>query len=198
VITESHRVEQADLPLGLVWRAATELFAHGWEKEARVYAERALAELRQRPDSIDRETMNIRQDAYAVLRRYDDAVHWFQEMARRYPVNAHAHRVMAMPFQVASGDTAGALALVDSIRTQPLSTYPRFHANSNRGRLLYYGAQILSLLGRKEQAVALLREALNNGARIAAPPDEYHDLRLQWFWEPIRDYPPFQELVRLR
>jgi hypothetical protein len=40
--------------------------------------------------------------------------------------------------------------------------------------------------------VALLREALNNGQRLG--PDE----PLEWYWAPIRDHPPFQELVRIR
>jgi len=61
-----------------------------------------------------------------------------------------------------------------------------------RGTPMYYGTQVLSLLGRKDQAVAMLRQAVNNGARLG--PDE----PLQWYWEPIRDYPPFQELVRIR
>jgi hypothetical protein len=38
----------------------------------------------------------------------------------------------------------------------------------------------------------MLREALNNGWRLV--PDQ----PLQWFRAPIRDYPPFQELVRMR
>jgi hypothetical protein len=88
-------------------------------------------------------------------------------------------------------DTAGALALVDSARTQPLTAF----AGSGwdvKGAPLYYGAHIFSLRGRGDEAVALLREALNNGWRLGA------DEPLQWYWAPIKDHPGFQELVRVR
>ena len=88
------------------------------------------------------------------------------------------------------GDTTGVLALVDSARTQPLVAYAGGWTVAGAPR--YFGAQILSLLDRKAEAVALLREALNGGTRLG--PDE----ELQWYWAPIKDYPPFQELVKLK
>jgi hypothetical protein len=88
------------------------------------------------------------------------------------------------------GDTVGALALVDSARTQPISAF--VGSGWPKAAPLYHGAHILSLLGRGDEAVSMLREAMNNGCRLG--PDE----PLQWYWAPIRDYPPFQELVRLR
>lgn len=38
----------------------------------------------------------------------------------------------------------------------------------------------------------MLREALNNGMRLGA------DEPLVWVWAPLKDYPPFQELVKIR
>lgn len=96
-----------------------------------------------------------------------------------------------MRYRILMGETAGALALVDSARTQPLIAFAA-SGWDRKGTPMYYGAHILSLLGRKDEAVALLREALNNGARLG--PDE----PLEWYWAPIKDYPPFQELVRIR
>jgi hypothetical protein len=83
------------------------------------------------------------------------------------------------------------LALVDSARTQPLEALAGA-GWTRKGQPLYYGAHILSLLGRGDEAVAMLREALNNGQRLG--PDE----PLQWYWAPIKDHPGFQELVRIR
>lgn len=85
----------------------------------------------------------------------------------------------------------GALALVDSARTLPMSSYAG-SAWGVKGTPRYYAAHILSLLGRKDEAVALLRDALNNGWRI------FGDEELQWYWAPIKDYPPFVELVKIR
>jgi hypothetical protein len=94
-----------------------------------------------------------------------------------------------MRHRILMGDTVGALALVDSARTQPQTAFVGW---TRKGTSLYYGAHILSLLGRRDEAVALLREALNQGYRLG--PDE----PLQPFWAPIKDYPPFQELVKLK
>ena len=38
----------------------------------------------------------------------------------------------------------------------------------------------------------MLREALNNGWRLQLHED------LQWYWAPLKDYPRFQELVKLK
>ena len=92
--------------------------------------------------------------------------------------------------RILMGDTTGALALVDSARTQPFTVFGETW--NNKGAPLYHGAHILSLLDRGDEAVALLREALNNGWRLGA------DEPLQWYWAPIKDHPGFQELVRIR
>jgi hypothetical protein len=60
--------------------------------------------------------------------------------------------------------------------------------------VMYHGAQVLALLGNREEAVALLRQALNNGAVFPDGGDE----PLEWYWAPIRDFTPFQELMRIR
>jgi hypothetical protein len=81
------------------------------------------------------------------------------------------------------------MAMVDSARTQP---EVRGIGIGHRAGLLYRAASILSLLGRKEEAVTTLRECLLVGGIFE--PDE----PLYWFWAPLRDYPPFQELMKLK
>ena len=57
------------------------------------------------------------------------------------------------------------------------------------GNHTYWGARIASLLGEKERAVMMLREALSQGRW-------YTQLHADMDLEPLRDYPPFQELVK--
>lgn len=56
----------------------------------------------------------------------------------------------------------------------------------------FRAAVLLASLGKRDEAVAMLREALNHGHRVGS------DERLLHFWDRIRGYPPFEELVRLR
>jgi hypothetical protein len=115
----------------------------------------------------------------------------YDEQSRRLEAGGLHYRILAMRDRILLGDTVGALALVDSAGTQPLATFEGSGWDL-KGAPLYYGAHILSLLGRGDEAVALLREAMNNGWRLEA------DEPLQWYWAPIKDHPPFQELVRVR
>jgi hypothetical protein len=58
------------------------------------------------------------------------------------------------------------------------------------GDHLYSCACIASLLGEREQAVTLLREAIAQGY------SDYELLRCDMDLEPLCDYAPFQELLR--
>jgi hypothetical protein len=58
------------------------------------------------------------------------------------------------------------------------------------GSNTYWRARIASLLGDRERAVALLREAFAQGREYGVYLHRDMDL------EPLRDYPPFQELLR--
>jgi hypothetical protein len=57
------------------------------------------------------------------------------------------------------------------------------------GNHTYWGARIGSLLGEKEQAVMMLREALSQGR-------SYLRLHADVDLEPLRGHPPSQELVK--
>jgi hypothetical protein len=171
--------------------AATELSLHGRTEEARGYAERTLAGLDQWPDSIQATSSvkDIRRNALSILRRDEEVVRIYEEQSRAASPGGLQYRILGMRHRILMGDTVGALALVDSARTQPLTVFVGW---TRKGTPLYYGAHILSLLGSRDEAVALLREALNNGQRLGS------DEPLQWYWAPIKDYPPFQELVKLK
>jgi serine/threonine protein kinase len=57
------------------------------------------------------------------------------------------------------------------------------------GEHTYWQARIASLLGEKEKAVRLLREALAQGVY-------YTSLHPEMDFEPLQDYPPFSELIK--
>jgi len=196
IILESHALESVQAPVQLQWTAALELSRHGRPEEARVYAERVLAGLQRWPDSL-RATATARTTRLGALRilgRHAEVVQGYDEEAGRVEargVSGLGVRILAMRDRIRLGDTVGALALADSARTRPLSEFSGAGWNEE-GEPLYYGSHILSLLGRGDEAVLMLRDALNHGYRLG--PDE----PLEWFWAPIEDYLPFQELMRVR
>jgi DNA-binding SARP family transcriptional activator/TolB-like protein len=192
LITESHGLEIQGAPVRLMSAAAQELSLHGWPEEARAYAERAVEGALHWPDSLrpTAAARNLHMDMLRILGRQAEVVAIYDEQSRRLEAGGLHYRILAMRDRILLGDTVGALALVDSARTQPISAF--VGSGWPRAAPLYHGAHILSLLGRGDEAVALLREAMNNGWRLGA------DEPLQWYWAPIKDHPPFQELVKVR
>jgi TolB-like protein len=192
LITESHGLEIQGAPVRLMSAAAQELSLHGWPEEARAYAERAVEGALQWPDSLRPTAVarNLHMGMLRILGRQAEVVAIYDEQSRRLEAGGLHYRILAMRDRILLGDTVGALALVDSARTQPISAF--VGSGWRKAAPLYHGAHILSLLGRGDEAVAMLREALNNGWRLGA------DEPLQWYWAPIKDHPPFQELVRVR
>jgi hypothetical protein len=61
---------------------------------------------------------------------------------------------------------------------------------SDFGRESYWQACIAALLGEKERAMTLLHDAYTQGRAFTIWLHRDMDL------EPLRDYPPFQELLR--
>jgi len=85
---------------------------------------------------------------------------------------------------VRSGDEALAREIRDT-----LEHLDRPYLN---GEHLYWSACISSLLNEREQAVTLLSEAFEQG--LVNPDFKWREMDL----EPLRDYPPFQDLIRPR
>jgi tRNA A-37 threonylcarbamoyl transferase component Bud32/tetratricopeptide (TPR) repeat protein len=193
LITESHGLETPGASVRLLATAAIELARHDRGAQARAYAERALTAEAQLPDSARASGVegNLRHDAMRILGRHAEIVQELESWQRTAGPGSLSYRVLAARDRILSGDTVGARALADSARSQPIEAFAA-SGWGKPGQPMYYGAQILALLGRRDEAVALLREALNNGRRLG--PDE----PLEWYWTPIRDYPPFHELVRIR
>jgi tetratricopeptide (TPR) repeat protein len=196
IVEDSYGLEFPGSPARLMGEANREFERHGPPQLARSFAELTLAGVAQWSDSLTGtiDARNLRRYAYRTLGDHQAVWRIFDEDSRRFGAGGLGERILGMRERILMGDTSGALALVDSARSQPLSAF----AGSNwsrPGQSRYYGAHILSLLGRKDEAVAMFREALNGGWRVD---DQTTDEALQWYWAPIKDYPPFQELVKLK
>jgi hypothetical protein len=115
-----------------------------------------------------------------------------EEVVARYAMEelGVVGRALAARSAILTGDTTEALGAMDALQRAPADSLQSLGWALAEASRRYYVAQIFSMLGRRDEAVAWLRSALNVGGRFG--PDE----ALQWYWEPIGDYPPFQELVR--
>jgi hypothetical protein len=191
VITGSYALEWPLAPGALMARPAYELYAHGFAEAGRSLMERFLAWAETLPEERGQvyTIRNMRRSALRYLGRYDEVVADYAKDTAADP--SLPLRALAMRDAIRGGDTTGAVALVDSLRAAPLEDVATW-ATAPEGARSYYVAQLLALLGRKDEAVSWLRQALNNGWRLGV--DEKFDLN----WESIRDYPPFQELVRVK
>lgn len=132
----------------------------------------------------------LERQAYEGMGRYAEAIRLvkeFEPWAEAGPQGFN-WRARWMPHAVMAGDTTGAWAMVDSLRTATVEL--QADRVNPRARALYTGAQILSVLGRRGEAVGMLVQALSNGYRLD------FDEELMWYWAPIRDYPQFQALMR--
>lgn len=172
--------------------AGREAAMHGHAEVAARLARRTLEIVDGWPDSARTSigAMNTRRTSYRLLGEREMVVRLYEQDERSFGRDNPAYKLLAMRDRILMGDSAGALALVEVSR----ANRPEFFGAgwASQGQPEYYGAQILALLGRKDEAVTLLRQSLNEGWRLGL------DEERQWFWATIRDYPPFVELVRIR
>jgi tetratricopeptide (TPR) repeat protein len=119
--------------------------------------------------------------ALYTAERWDDAQAVYDELLEGDSGNIEYKGKMGL-LAVRKGDRARALEiLVELERTKRPYLF---------GRHTYMCARITALLGDKEKAVALLRKAFAQGLKYGAYLLREMDL------EPLRDYKPFQELLK--
>jgi tetratricopeptide (TPR) repeat protein len=181
--------EALDLPLsagatpGAVMRmVGAELRTHGHEAAARGAFAQALTWHESRPPQ-ERSTAASRAWLAAVLYdsgRWAEARALFDRLATEQPREVD-HRGYLGALAARRGDRAAALA-ADRVLAAWRGDYLL-------GRHTYWRARIAALSGERERAVALLREALQQGRT-------YLVLHAESDFAPLRDLPAFQELVR--
>ena len=161
---------------------ARELQWHGYAEASRRAIERAINWYTSRPDSEQQiESRRVAlAAAYYVGERFADARRIYAKLLKKDPQNINDQGYLGT-IAARMGDTAEARQ-IDRI----LKSINRPYVFGNH---TYWRARIASLLGEKEQAVALLRSALSQGV-------SYGRLHADVDLEPLREYPPFQELVK--
>jgi serine/threonine protein kinase/tetratricopeptide (TPR) repeat protein len=170
-------------PRDVMWEAIVELRAHGHMTAYRETVKRALDWYRNRPPE-ETAAESFRSDYADILyytEHWDEAEKIFKELAAEKPDNIQYKGYLGV-LAARKGNLKEARKISDELKN--ISRPYLF------GEHTYWCARIASLLGEKQHAVELLREAFAQGWNYSV---EFHrDLDL----EPIKDYPPFKELMR--
>ncbi len=170
-------------PGDVMHEAASELKAHGYPDEAKRIANQAVEWYQNRP-SEEAATLDYRYQLarnFYTAERWSDAERLFESLSKEKPddidYKGHIGTLAAR-----RGDRSGALKISDELK------------NINRPYLLgqhtYWRARIAALLGESQRAVALLNEAFAQGQGFGVNLHRDTDL------ESLRNYKPFQELLR--
>jgi tetratricopeptide (TPR) repeat protein len=172
--------------------AVEELRTHGHREASLKMAGRAVEWYRSRIGEEARQE-DIRSglgDALYQTERWEEAKAVFAALAAEYPRNIF-YKGSLGSLAARRGDRAEAMRIAEELR--PIETpFPN-------GNNTYLSARILSLLGERERAFMLLREAVAQGYGGNDEPDLYgygfiyrHSMDL----ESLRGYPPFEELIK--
>jgi tetratricopeptide (TPR) repeat protein len=179
-------------PAYVMLSAAEELRAHGDREASLRMAGRAADWCRSRTgEEARREDVRAGLgDALYQAERWEDAKAVFATLASEHPDNInYKGRLGALAAR--RGDRVAAERIAEELR--------RCESRYLWGNHTTRSARIIALLGDKERAVGLLREAVAQGSGSGEEPDSYgygfiyrHSMDL----EPLRGYPPFEELIK--
>jgi tetratricopeptide (TPR) repeat protein len=170
-------------PGNVMMEAARELYAHGHKDASREFADMAIEWAEGRPGA-ERKTerrQGFYADALYFAGRFDEAGKIYASLAAEHPEDIDYQGYL------------GTLAARRGDRDEAMRVSGELAAIDRRflfGSHTYWRACIASLLGEKERAVALLKEAFSQGQAYGTSLHRDVDL------EPLWDYPPFKELLR--
>jgi tetratricopeptide (TPR) repeat protein/predicted outer membrane lipoprotein len=178
------RFALVNTPGRLGYEAALELQAHGHPDAAHTAAERAVSWYRAQP-SEQRSQPEYRYTlarALELLGQYGEADSLIRGLAAEDPGNVDYDGVLGV-LAARRGDRAEAQRIDRALAglSQPYLT--GFHT--------YYRAEIAAVLGDREHAVELLRDAIAHGAVEA-----WEHLHAEPAFAGLHGYPPFDELLR--
>jgi serine/threonine protein kinase/tetratricopeptide (TPR) repeat protein len=184
IIDESLTItSQAGTSGDVMLEAAQELRAHGHLDAYKEVAARAVDWYRDKlseKEATERKRYGLACALY-VAEQWEDSKALIEELAAEKPDNIDYKGYL------------GTLAARREDREEALRISTELKSIDRPylfGNHTYRRACIASLLGQREQAVALLREAFAQGREYGVYLHRDMDL------EPLRDYPPFQELLR--
>jgi tetratricopeptide (TPR) repeat protein len=209
-VTEAERAldEALDLPpdplhthAEVTWALGREFRAHGHEAAAQAAFGRALAWYDARPTAERATTVQRgrRAEALYAAGRWDEARRSFEALAaeRRGEASAAGDHGMYGLAPLGPPDYRGYLGVLAARRGNrgaaraADSALAAFRGSHLFGRPTYWRARIAALLGERERAVALLREALQQGRTHVT-------VHAEGDFAALRELPAFQALIRVR
>jgi tetratricopeptide (TPR) repeat protein len=162
--------------------AALELRAHGHAEASARVIDQAIDWYRNRSpeESRSEQNRNYFASVLHLAEQWDEARELFGALHNEFPDNIDYQGNLGV-LAIKLGDIEKARQIQEELRN---NTRPYLF-----GSHLHWAACIAAQLGEKEEAVNLLRDAFSRGREYSI---EYHrDVML----EPLRDYPPYQELM---
>ncbi len=173
-------------PAQVMLNVSVELRAHGFKKESFQLLDRAIEWLKARPAEEKEKEDSRGQLAYAYYyaEKWQESRALFVDLLKEYPKSLSSLNYLAMCGTLAArtGDKEEALRI--SKQLEEAGKIPYIWGNHTYNR-----ACIASVLGDKENAVRLLREAISQGY-------SYDGLDTSLSLELLRDYGPFKELIK--
>ena len=168
----------------LCYEAALELQAHGHPEAARRAAERAVSWYRAQPSAGQNqpEYRATLAQSLELLGQYAETESLVKRLAVEYPGNVDAEGMLGV-LAARRGDRVEAQRIDRALAA--LSGPYLF------GVATYHRAEIAAVLGDRERAVELLRDAIAQGAV-----DPWDHLHSEPAFASLHGYPPFDELLR--
>ena len=176
--------------------AAAELRAHGWAADADSVLAMTTAWIaeRARTDSTSASQRYLAALTAFAAGRLDEAQRGFEYLAKNPgpPLESHGW-INYPPEKLDYIGYLGAIAARQNHRDEALRRDRELEAMTQPylfGRHTIWRARIHAQLGEREEALGLIRDALRQGY------PHFHALHHDFGLEPLRDYPPFQELLK--
>jgi tetratricopeptide (TPR) repeat protein len=156
-----------------------ELRIHGHPDAARDVFDQAIAWYQSRPQDTPMARAELAGALYQA-ERWEEARQQFEALARQHPRNSDYQAALGL-LAARRGDRALALTISERLR-------------SVRPPALLQRAKIAAVLGEREEAMTLLQQWIDQGASW----DYQRFLHLEFDFQSLHDYLPYQELVRLK
>ena len=158
------------------------LRTHGHRDRAEEIFDETIEWFRSRPQDAERIRAGLAYWLYQA-ERWNDAQRLYDELAQEYPENS---QYLAGLGRLAArrGDTTGALTVSEELR--------RFESPHPIGQRTMDRARIAALLGDAERATTLLGQAIEQSPQWGLHIFVHSDID----FDSVRDYPPWQELMR--
>jgi tetratricopeptide (TPR) repeat protein len=158
------------------------LRAHGHREASLQALDRAIRWVESRPEEEqkDRDTRDLLGYALYRAERWPEAQALYQSLHEEFPDNINYLGYLGT-IAARLENREKALSISDELKN--IERPYLFGSNT------FWRARIVVLLGEKEKAMVLLRDALAQGT-------SYGSLYLNMDLEPLSDYPPFQELIK--